>query len=84
MNLSNPYVVSVVAGLIACVLLYLNHKMTDSDTPLTTVDYSKVFVIGGLLVFISLYLGCGTQSTGGKLKGGKITHEAFNTGNPGF
>jgi len=84
MNLSNPYLLSVIAGVVVCLLLYLNNRMTDPDMPLTQMDYLKAFVAVAIIVFATLSLGCSPKSKSGKASGGGLINERFNTGNPGF
>ena len=84
MHLSNSYILSLITGIIACLLLYLNNRFTNSDTQLTYLDYSKTFIVVAVIVLVALNLGYVSKSKGSRSSGGGLTQEVFNIGNPGF
>ena len=84
MHLSNSYVLSLIAGLIGCLLLYLNNRFTNSDTQLTYLDYGKTFVVVAVIVLVALNLGCFSKSKSSRASGRGLTQEVFNIGSPGF
>ena len=92
MSLSNPYVISTMAGCVSCGFLFINTKLTNKygnnnevEKTNSPTDYLKLFCLVAILVFISLSMI--SPSSSNKIGGGKPTNiiqETFNTGNPGF
>jgi len=88
MNFTNPYFLSVIAGLLSCLVMYVNYssqKEQKQDNPLDRVQFVKMFFMITVITFGMLYISCGSSGSQKTVKqGGSLLQENFNTGHPDF
>ena len=88
MNFTNPYFLSVIAGLLSCLLMYVNYssqKEQNQDNPLDKVQLFKMFFMVTVLTFGMIYISCGSSGSQKPVQqSGGLLQENFNTGHPNF
>ena len=88
MNFTNPYFLSVIAGLLSCLVMYVNYssqKEQKQDNPLDRVQFVKMFFMITVITFGMIYISCGSSESQQTIQqGGSLLQENFNTGHPTF
>ena len=77
----NPILISILGGLVAIVLIYLESKISNKTVTLDKMDYLKYLIIISIIIYGCIYL-----LTNKKLlqTGGNNTNKEIFTGTPDF